>query len=182
MAAAASQGPQPASARPVAGLAFSVAVAASALAAGVGLVGAGLAWEPSHGNAQALSRGAQVYAAECASCHGTRLEGGAAPPLGATGHAWRHSDAELAGIVVRGTAGAGLPGVQAGMPAFAERLDRGEIDAVLAYVRSRWPANVHAYQATLNPGGAPAPSALLRDPAWTFPAQCLSPPATADGF
>ena len=104
-----------------------------------------------------------------------------APSLDATGHAWQHSNAELARIVAHGIAGAGLPGSPSGMPGFAERFDRGEVDAVLAYLRSLWPANVRAYQATLNPGEVPALSAPLRDPAWTFPAQCLVPPAAADG-
>ena len=86
------------------GLVPSLAAAASALAAGAALVGAGVAWAPPReSNTQVLLRGAEVYAAECAGCHGGRLEGRAAwmlpgagnaaltplaPPLGASGHAW----------------------------------------------------------------------------------------------
>src|ERR1700734_2825068 len=52
-------------------------------------------------------RGATVYAANCAGCHGQKLEGQPdwhhlnaagrlpAPPLDGTGHGWRHSTAEL---------------------------------------------------------------------------------------
>lgn len=172
-----------------AGLGIPVAVAISALVAGTGLVGAGVAWAPSRDRAQAVSRGAQLYAAECAGCHGARLEARAmrtqmdgargsplAPSLGMTGHAWRHSDAELASIVAGGVEDAATPGSAASMPAFAERLGRSEIDAILAYVKSAWPANVRAYQAALDPVGG-ALTALLRDPAWVFPGQCLSPPA-----
>lgn len=182
----------PAPMRPVTGLSFGIAVAVSALAAGAGLVGASVSWVPSRGDAQALSRGARVYAAECASCHSVgpgeraaRTQPGVrgptpAPPLDATGHTWRHSDTELAGIVARGAGGVDPSGSTSVMPAFAERLNESEIDDILAYVKSRWPADIHAYQATLNSGGGLALSALLRDPAWTFPAQCLSPPAVTD--
>ena len=166
--------------------------AASALAAGAALVGAGVAWAPPReGSTQVLLRGAEVYAAECAGCHGARLEGQAvrtrpdsalaaasAPPLGMAGHAWRHSDAELADIVAHGKPSAAA-GDEQGMPAFAGRLGPGEIGAVLAHVKSRWPAGIRAYQASLNPGGGEALAALLRDPAWTFPGECLPAPAEA---
>lgn len=112
-----------------------------------------------------------------ADVHGSSL----APSLGVTGHTWRHSDAELAAIVARGVEDAATLGSAADMPAFAERLSRSESDAILAYVKSAWPGNVRAYQAALNPDGGEALAALLRDPAWVFPDQCLSLPAAADG-
>jgi mono/diheme cytochrome c family protein len=195
----AGRGPRPVRTRPFAGPVFSVAVAAaSALAAGAALVGAGVAWvPPREGGAEVLLRGAEVYAAECAGCHGARLEGRAvrprpggapvaasatplsAPPLGASGHAWRHADAELAAIVAHGAGGAAKPDGAPGMPAFAGRLGPDEIDAVLAHVKSRWPAGVRAYQAALNRDGGEALAALLRDPAWTFPGECLTAPSEA---
>ena len=171
--------------RPVASLAL-FATAASVLAAGLGLVGAGVAWAPSPGAVRAVSRGAQLYAAECARCHGARLEGWdprtrpdartsrSAPSLGQAGHAWRHSDAELAAIMARGRK-------EAGMPAFAERLGRDGIDAVLAYVKSGWPGSARAYQAALGSGGDVALAAWLRDPDWVFAGQCLPVPDAADG-
>ena len=192
----AGRGPRPATARRLADQVFGGAIAASALAAGVALVGAGVAWAPPPGGStQALLRGAEVYASECAGCHGARLQGrtvrtlsdGApafppAPPLGAAGHAWRHSDAELAAIVAHGAGGdAGPDGAPGGMPAFAGRLGPDGIGAVLAHVKSRWPAGIRAYQAALNPGGEDAPAALLRDPAWTFPGECLTAPAEVVG-
>ncbi len=185
--AEANPGPRKAPARRLAGPVFGVAAAVSALAAGAALVGAGVAWAPPReGSTQVLLRGAEVYAAECAGCHGARLEGRAArlgsggapgsppaPPLGASGHAWRHSDAELAAIVARGTPGAAV-GRERGMPAFAGRLGPDGIEAVLMHVKSRWPAGIRAYQAALNPGGGEVLAALLRDPAWTFPSECLT--------
>jgi mono/diheme cytochrome c family protein len=142
---------------------------------------------PARDSAPAVVRGARLYAAECADCHGVRREGWAvrtqaaaalpppAPSLGAGGHAWRHSDAELGRIVAQGLDAAASPGGAYGMPGFADRLDGGDIDAILAYVKSRWPSGIRADQATLNPGGEPALAASLRDPAWVFPAQCPSP-------
>ena len=167
--------------------ALGVAAAGLALAAGAGLVSAAIAWTPPRSSPQALARGAQLYAAECASCHGSGLGGQAAlnppdvaasspPPLGASGHAWQHSDAELVAIVARGVGAARPPG-SLNMPAFAQRLGSDEIDAILAYVKSRWPAGLSAYQATLNPNGGKALATLLRDPTWSFPNGCLPPPA-----
>ena len=65
-------------------------------------------------------------------------------------------------------------GRERGMPAFAERLGPDGIEAVLMHVKSRWPAGIRAYQAALNPGGGEVLAALLRDPAWTFPSECLT--------
>ncbi len=190
--AEASEEVPPAPARSAPRLAASVAAAALALAAGAGLVWAGVAWTPPHRSLQTISRGAQLYAANCVGCHGAGLEGRAAPttpgaqtlppPLGANGHAWQHSDAELNAIVARGIGAAALAAERPSMPAFAERLGADGIDAVLEYVKSRWPAGVSAYQAALNPNGGNALAALLRNPAWSFPNQCLPPPAVADGL
>jgi mono/diheme cytochrome c family protein len=191
-AAEAGREPRPLPARRLAGLVPSVAAAVSALAAGAALVGAGVAWAPPReGSAEVLLRGAEIYAAECAGCHGALLEGQAvrtrpggapaaasAPPLDAAGHAWRHSDAELAAIVANGAGGAAGPGAP-GMPAFAVRLGPGEIGAVLAHVKSRWPTSTRAYQASLNRGGGEALAALLGDPTWAFPGECLPAPAGA---
>ena len=185
--AGAGRAPRPAPARRLAGLAPGVAVAASALTAGTAVVGAGVVWVPPRGDAHILLRGAEVYAAECAGCHGARLEGQvaararpgdalasrSAPPLGASGHAWRHSDAELAAIVADGAAGDDA-GPGGGMPGFAARLGPDEIEAVLAHVKSRWPAGIPTYQAALDRGGGDTFAALPRDPAWTFPGGCLS--------
>ena len=171
--------------------ALSVAAAGLALAAGAGLVSAAIAWTPPRSSPQALARGARLYAAECASCHGAGLEGEparnppgiAAPPplLGAGGHAWQHSDAELKAIVARGIGAAAVPAGPLGMPAFARRLGGDEIDDILAYVKSRWPAGVSAYQATLNPNGGRVLATLLRNPTWRFPSQCLPPSAAMGG-
>ena len=105
----------------------------------------------------------------------------AAPSLGQAGHAWQHSDAELADIVGHGIGSVAPPGDTPGMPAFAGRLDRSDVDAILAFVKSRWPRSARTYQAALSQGGEKAWAALLRDPAWVFPGQCLPPSAATDG-
>lgn len=134
-------------------------------------------------------RGRQVYAAQCASCHGANLEGqprwwepGAdgmlpAPPHDSTGHTWQHSDRELTELVAHGVAGFAPPGYRSAMPAFADRLDPAGIADVIAYIRSTWPASHRAWQAAQNPGG-PSLADLPGD--WVFPPICgyhLIPPA-----
>lgn len=166
-------------------------IAAIAMITGAGFVSTGIAWSPVSGEAQALSRGALVYAGTCAGCHGVNLEGRtvhrqsgtqvwpSAPPLDGTGHAWQHSDAQLAGIVAHGM-GAAAQGNSSSMPAFAEQLSPDEIRAVLAYVKSRWPISLRVHQAALNADQGQILAALLRDPAATLPSTCLLPPAVAN--
>ena len=116
-------------------------------------VGCGAA-EPSADEAAALPAGeagqrsgAQIFAAVCATCHGEQGEGAndwklrgedgrlPPPPLNGDGHTWHHADGVLYRIVRDGgaTFGAG-----SNMPAFAETLTRGEIIAVLEYIKTLW--------------------------------------------
>ena len=112
--------------------------------------------------AQDLVRGADVYAAQCASCHGVDLEGAPdwrtadadgrfpAPPHDATGHTWHHDDATLYDYVALGGAGAmAKAGVDydSGMPAYGDILSEAEIRDVLAYIKSTWPERERAAQA-----------------------------------
>jgi mono/diheme cytochrome c family protein len=140
-------------------------VAGLALLGGVGLVGASLAALPTVATPEAITRGAAVYAEACAGCHGAALEGRIGPPLGAAGHAWRHTDAMLVRQIARG--GAGMPG-------FAERLSKAEIDAVLGYLKSRWPAGLRAAQTARVAGERAAMLRLLSDPGALLPADCAS--------
>lgn len=148
----------------------------------LGLVGrAALRWREDAAQARQVSRGAEVYAAECASCHGAKLEGqprwwepGAdgmlpAPPHDATGHSWQHSDAELVRLVAEGPTVNAAPGYVSAMPSYAGRLPAADIAVVIAYIKSTWPAGIRAYQTTLNPGG-PSLADLPGD--WTLPPTC----------
>lgn len=104
-----------------------------------------------------VASGREIYAESCASCHGANLEGQPdwrrrlpngrmpAPPHDATGHTWHHSDHALFTITKLGV-GAIVPGYESDMPAFEGRLTDTEIRAVLAYIKSTWPARERGFQ------------------------------------
>ncbi|UDM54016.1 cytochrome c [Cupriavidus sp. MP-37] len=107
-----------------------------------------------------VALGRRIYAQQCAACHGANLEGQAnwrerlpngrmpAPPHDASGHTWHHPDAVLFAITKNGL----VPGVTApagyasDMPAFGQSLSDEDIVAVLAYIKSTWPAKIVAAQ------------------------------------
>lgn len=108
----------------------------------------------------ALMEGEAIYKAECASCHGAKLEGQPdwrirradgrlpAPPHDAGGHTWHHPREKLASIVKLGMVPPNAPpGYASDMPAFAGKLSDKQIDNVLAYIESRWPPEVLAQRA-----------------------------------
>jgi len=108
------------------------------------------------------SIGAAIYAESCASCHGSDLKGEAnwqspnpdgtlpAPPHDDDGHTWHHSDRLLVNYIKLGGARAlaqdGVVGFKSGMPAFEGILSDAEIDAVLDFIKSRWPEEVRKIQ------------------------------------
>ena len=104
-----------------------------------------------------ISAGRKLYAANCASCHGVRLEGQAdwkrrldsgkmpAPPHDETGHTWHHSDQDLFTITKSGVS-AVVAGYDSDMPAFDGVLSDAEIRTVLAYIKSTWPDRQREYQ------------------------------------
>lgn len=105
-----------------------------------------------------IAVGRQLYAENCASCHGANLEGQAdwkrrldngrmpAPPHDETGHTWHHSDQDLFTITKNGVE-AVVPGYESDMPAFEGTLDDAQIRAVLAYIKSTWPERQRTFQA-----------------------------------
>jgi mono/diheme cytochrome c family protein len=114
------------------------------------------------GDARQVALGAGVYAAHCSACHGARLEGEPnwrsrkpdgrlpAPPHDATGHTWHHPDEHLFKITRDGLAAFAPPGYETDMPAFAGTLADAEIWAVLAFIKSAWPADERRFQERLN--------------------------------
>jgi mono/diheme cytochrome c family protein len=104
-----------------------------------------------------VALGKKVYGDRCAVCHGVKLEGQSnwqerkpdgklpAPPHDPSGHTWHHTDEQLFTITKEGLA-AIVPGYESDMPAFKEMLGDGEIAAVLAYIKSTWPAEIRARQ------------------------------------
>jgi mono/diheme cytochrome c family protein len=105
-----------------------------------------------------IAGGQEIYAANCATCHGAKLEGEPdwkrrredgrmpAPPHDDTGHTWHHSDRQLFTITKRGVS-AIVPGYDSNMPAFEGALTDAEIVAVLAYIKSTWPERERSFQA-----------------------------------
>ncbi len=98
-----------------------------------------------------VSLGERVYAQECASCHGAKLEGQPdwrrrlpsgrlpAPPHDESGHTWHHADRVLFAITQDGLVPPHAPkDYESDMPAYGGRLSDDEIWAVLAYIKSHW--------------------------------------------
>ena len=105
-------------------------------------------------DAEAVALGETIYAETCAACHGADLEGQAnwrqrnadgrlpAPPQDETGHTWHHTDAANFAMVKFGAAALIGNGYESDMPGFEGVLSDDEILAVLAYIKSRWPADI----------------------------------------
>lgn len=105
-------------------------------------------------------RGQTIYVNSCAACHGDALQGQAnwrkrqlngrlpAPPHDKTGHTWHHPDEMLFDMVKNGLVpGRTAPrGYQSDMPAYSDVLNDEDIVAVIAYIKSHWPAKVLAAQ------------------------------------
>ena len=108
-------------------------------------------------NASQVELGRAVYVAQCASCHGQRMEGQPnwqerrpdgrlpAPPHDASGHTWHHPDSQLFDVTKRGVAGI-VPGYQSDMPAYNGILSDRQIWAVIAFIKSGWPAEIRRRQ------------------------------------
>lgn len=98
-----------------------------------------------------VQRGEPLYQQHCAACHQPDASGTPnwrepgpdgnypPPPLNGAAHTWRHPLAALRRTVQRG--GVPLGGV---MPGFADKLNPREIDAILAWVQSRWDDRTYA--------------------------------------
>jgi len=111
---------------------------------------------------QLVSLGKGLYATNCASCHGAKLEGQPnwrepladgtlpAPPHDETGHTWHHPDMMLFGITKYGGQASAPAGFLSAMPAFEAVLSDDEIIAVLAYIKSSWPKAAQDRQAAGN--------------------------------
>nr|WP_249138934.1 c-type cytochrome [Actibacterium sp. MT2.3-13A] len=115
-------------------------------------------------DAAAVARGAELYAQNCAACHGARLQGEAnwrapkpngrmpAPPHDETGHTWHHPDAQLFAITKHGTAALLGGAYETDMAGFGGVLSDREILEVLAYIKSTWPRRVIETHDRINAG------------------------------
>lgn len=108
-----------------------------------------------------IQLGQQLYATNCASCHGANLQGQPdwkhrlangrmpAPPHDVTGHTWHHSDRDLFNLTKLGVAAVVGDGYESDMPAFGDKLSDDAIKAVLDYIKSTWPPNAQQSQAMI---------------------------------
>lgn len=139
-----------------------------ALAVAVGAVGGGAWWwrekslaiDPA--DSVQVAQGRVVYQAQCARCHGADLEGEPdwqtrkpngelpAPPHDSSGHTWHHAEEQLFAITKHGMARFAPPGYKTAMPAYVGVLSDQDIRAVLAYIESRWPAEIHQRRAAMS--------------------------------
>jgi mono/diheme cytochrome c family protein len=113
-------------------------------------------------NAEQVALGQRVYLSFCAGCHGAELEGQPnwkkrlplgnfpAPPHDKTGHTWHHADQWLFEIVKYGGRYHAPARYRSAMPAYQDMLSDTEIWAVLAFIKSHWPADIRAKQAQRN--------------------------------
>ena len=114
------------------------------------------------GDKDIVARGAEVYAQQCASCHGKNLEGQPnwrsrmptgrmpAPPHDESGHTWHHNDRLLFRLTKEGPAAVIGNNYQSDMKGYAETLSDQDIIAVLSYIKSRWPSHVRARHDRIN--------------------------------
>lgn len=131
---------------------------------------AGMATAPAvpapHFDPASVARGAQLFGERCAECHGPQAQGhpdwqtpsdgsfAAAPPLNGTGNDWKLTRAQIATIIKNGVRRK-TDNVDI-MPAWKGRLNDSDVEDVINWMQSLWPADV--YQAwSKAQGAAPAP-------------------------
>ena len=104
-----------------------------------------------------VALGANVYEANCASCHGADLEGQAnwrspgedgrllAPPHDETGHTWHHDSDTLFQLTKYGVSALiNDPDYASNMPIYDGVLSDEEIIAVISYIKSTRPEEIRA--------------------------------------
>ena len=114
-------------------------------------------------DARLVQTGSDVYAANCAACHGSVLEGQTpnwrarfpdgsfpAPPHDETGHTWHHPDWQLFEVTKNGRPELEGREQMSRMPAFGDKLSDDDIWAVLSYIKSRWPKQVQRRHDMIN--------------------------------
>lgn len=109
--------------------------------------------------AEQLAQGKQLFAQHCASCHGNKAQGhpqwrhpdanGNYPPpaLDGSAHSWHHSLDLLRTLIAEGVRPAfadnpaNPPSLR--MPAWEEKLTAQQIDNIIIWFQSLWPAQVY---------------------------------------
>lgn len=114
------------------------------------------------GDPAQVAMGRPLYAAQCARCHGDRLQGQPnwqtrkpdgklpAPPHDSTGHTWHHADQQLFQLTKSGLKHMARLGYVSDMPAYEGVLTDSQIWAVLAFIKNSWPAEIRERQARMS--------------------------------
>lgn len=105
----------------------------------------GQAGTPSSGSLVEI--GERLYQANCQSCHGGATGGklrDIPPPHNANGHTWEHADQLLTKIILEGFADPRQPQP---MPAFKDKLNKEDVQAVLTYIKTWWTEEQRQFQA-----------------------------------
>ena len=124
--------------------------------------GDGLPLRSDPDNQTQVAMGKPLYAENCASCHGAKLEGQRnwrkplaagglpAPPHDESGHTWHHPDAMLFRYTKLGGQQLVPPSFKSNMPGFEDALSDGQIWAVLSYIKSEWPLKIRRRQTRMS--------------------------------
>ncbi len=127
---------------------------------------AGEHWNLKPENADIVAAGRKVYDANCASCHGAKLEGQPdwrqpntegklpAPPHDIGGHTWHHADKVLFELTKFGLKKFAGDNYQSDMPAYDGVLSDQDIVAVLSFIKSTWPENIREHHDRINEAAA----------------------------
>ncbi len=98
-----------------------------------------------------VSRGAAIFAQQCADCHGKGGQGSFTwrqrgadgkfppPPLNGTAHAWHHPIRALGSQI-----NFGAPGGSGSMPGFAQTLSDQDVIDVIAWFQDKWSDEIYA--------------------------------------
>ena len=140
---------------------------AAAVIIGAVITGGSLFWErytsttataADYRNAAQVGLGHTLYDQHCAYCHGVDLAGQAgwdgnfpegsrpALPLDGSAPIWRLTDRDIFDITKFGGQPFSPPSYRNEMPAYEGRLADADMWAILAYIKSRWPQDVHDRQ------------------------------------
>lgn len=116
-----------------------------------------------------VALGQELYAAECASCHGIDRKGQPgwenkssdghplAPPHDGSGHTSQHPDHALIELTKYGSSDVACRTLDSdAMPEFQETLSDEQVIAVLSYIKAQWPAEIQRQHDEVNAvfGGA----------------------------
>ena len=113
-------------------------------------------------NKGVVALGEEVYAQNCALCHGKNLEGQAnwkkrdakgympAPPHSKDGHTWHHPDSYLFSMTKYGIEKMINKKYPNNMPVYENKLSDIEIVAALSFIKSTWPERIQRQHDQLN--------------------------------